>query len=186
MRTLEKDAIILVGIVLILVAGMLFFLGGEEEEIEAAQPGVVEVAEAPEAVEEITEEEFKVDGIQFCDLIDEDFNCDENEDASFKVGQDIYILTEVSGFSQPFENGNYRFGLEERMFVFDPDVELITEASGILDDFISADKGFTSFMQFKINFPTSGYREGLYLIRLEYKDKLTGKDVIDFTTFELR
>ena len=76
-----------------------------------------------QASQEISIEEVSVNlqisDLKLCNNVDENFNCDENEDSVFKLGDRIFTLFDVNVQSYDVDN-SLKIGFSENRLVIDP------------------------------------------------------------------
>ncbi len=111
----RRKAWIWVLVVLIMVvAGVLVYLGSIKEKIEVT--------------------ELEIEELKFCSYIDEEYNCEENPDAVYPVGSNVYIYLKLKGFSQIEKPEGWLIAVKEDIRTIDPNGEEVVSLTGTIAD----------------------------------------------------
>ena len=144
-----------------------------------------------QASQEISIEEVSVNlqisDLKLCNNVDENFNCDENEDSVFKLGDRIFTLFDVNVQSYDVDN-SLKIGFSENRLVIDPKEEIITnlEQEDIVVVERTVDKeGFYSIPVVNELISDQTDLEGTYTIVISIQDKFSEQTAIELVTFKI-
>ncbi len=144
-----------------------------------------------QASQEISIEEVSVNlqisDLKLCNNVDENFNCDENEDSVFKLGDRIFTLFDVNVQSYDVDN-SLKIGFSENRLVIDPKEEIITnlEQEDIVVVERTVDKeGFYSIPVINELISDQTDLEGTYTIVISIQDKFSEQTAIELVTFKI-
>lgn len=181
--------LMLVGVIIIAVALLLYFIGPSEEVAPVVEEPVVEVPIIDEPVIQEPEEEvyeatvpLEIVSNEFVNSLDDPMPVSDE----FVLDEEIIIYTVVEGFDQLIEDGNYKPDLVYGMQVIDPDgnaIESLTrpELAVSEKDFDNPEEAY----YFTSKISTFQMKEGIYKVNIRVVDKISGEEAIYFKHFEL-
>jgi hypothetical protein len=151
--------------------------GAEETELKAEQEGVIEAIKAIES----GGPEIKIEELKFCNSIDEDYNCDENTDAEYRLGETVNILIKVINFTnlayKDEETGKqgYLIGITQDIETRGPDFEILPSLTKEkVEDISSFVKEKVPFIYIANQLKTSPtFLTGEYAVEITITDKIT-------------
>ena len=122
-----KAVFVILSLILIFIA--VFFFVGREEVVEEPEPIIPELEPLLPEPEPLPEPELQV-STEYCSLIDDNFNCENEGNNVYQKGEDVFVLVTIDNLESIPSADEFIVRYSEIREIYDPSNKLIGEVSG--------------------------------------------------------